>query len=103
MNTLGLDFISRDWCEENNYLDPESFFDKLINIIDESIEHAEIHQELSQVKVQKFKDSTVKILSESIEEIDKVFNKNEIVENNNRCFTRDITSDSDKNGFGNDE
>src|SRR5690625_187556 len=103
MNTLGLDFISIDWCEENNYLDPESFFDKLINIIDESIEHAEIHQELSQVKVQKFKDSTVKILSESIEEIDKVFNKNEIVENYNSWFTRDITSVSDKNAFADDQ
>lgn len=103
MNTLGLDFIDKGWCETNDCLEPEKFFEDLKRIIDESIEHAEIHQELSEEKVQRFKDSTKHIISESIQEISKVLNEAEITENYNSWFTRDITSISDKSAFAEDQ
>lgn len=103
MNTLGLDFIDQDWCETNDCLEPARFFEDLKSKIDESIEHAEIHQGLSDDRVQKFKDSTKQIISDSIHEISKAFNEIEVSENYNSWFTRDITSVSDKSAFAKDQ
>lgn len=98
---IGFEQIDDNWFETNEKDNPEDFFNKLKEKLDEAYEEREVEQDLSEEKIRQFEESTGEIITEAINKIVEITNEYQVDEgsNYNSWYTRDLTSVLDRSAF----
>lgn len=103
LNTLGFNFITDEWCEENNYPKPLEFIEKVKEDTIASFEGTLIHQPISDVKVEKFKNTTAEILSPLLDKYDAINNKENFTGDLIKWYVNGESHIIDKSGLADDQ
>lgn len=75
LTTLGLNFITQDWCDQNQKPFPIDFIESLKSILEKEYKANAISLQLSPVKIQQFNNKTKSIIEKTIESIKQISNK----------------------------
>lgn len=78
LKTLGLDFITREWCEENNKPFPISFIEDFKRNLESQYNKNAVDLPISEDKVSILKNSSLEIIESAIQHFEPLNNKNEI-------------------------
>jgi len=103
LSSLGLEFITPSWCEENQKPQPYELLDTLKKRLTEEFEKTQIGQEISQEKVKRFNESTNNILSETIRLYCKINNPERIESEYDHWFFRGLRVTIDKSALADNQ
>jgi len=103
LSTIGLDFVTDEWCKNNNHPNPIDFIEKVKKDVIASFEGTEIEQPISKTKVQSFKDTTAAILKPIFEEYEKIDNTKDLPSDLNKRNVDGVSHIIDKSGFADDQ
>ncbi|MCM5530254.1 hypothetical protein [Parasegetibacter sp. NRK P23] len=103
LDTLGFSFISDEWCEENNYPKPLEFIEKVKQDTIASYEGTLINQPVSDVKVEKFKNTTANILSPLLDKYEAINNNENLTGDLTKWYVNGQSHIIDKSGLADDQ
>ena len=103
LDTLGFSFISDEWCEENNYPKPLEFIEKVKQDTIASFEGTLINQPVSDVKVEKFKNTTANILSPLLDKYEAINNNENLTGDLTKWYVNGQSHIIDKSGLADDQ
>jgi hypothetical protein len=101
--TIGLDFVTEEWCEKYKYPKPLEFIEKIKQDVIASFEGTLIEQTISDVRRQKFKDTTIAVLSPIFNEYKIINNKTELLGELNKWYINGQSHIIDKSGFADNQ
>lgn len=78
LESLNLDFLTKDWCKKNEKIHPLDFIDTFKTNLQEVYQNNAITLPISQDKVTQFKNSTTRIIEETLEKFNVISNSQEI-------------------------
>ncbi|HMG83365.1 MAG TPA: hypothetical protein VK559_10060 [Ferruginibacter sp.] len=99
----GLDFVTDEWCEANAYPKPLELIETTRQLLIASFEGAEISQPVSDVKVKKFKDTSVSILEPIFDSYESINNSNDLTGDLNKWYINGESYIIDKSGFADNQ
>ena len=82
LKTLGLDFITQKWCDENKKPFPLTFIEKFKSNLDEAYNTNALSLPISDEKVSQFEDSTTSIIESTVGNLMLVNNETVIEDDN---------------------
>ncbi|WP_433896682.1 hypothetical protein [Sphingobacterium mizutaii] len=82
LKTLGLDFITQKWCDENKKPFPITFIEKLKSNLEEAYNTNALSLPISDEKVSQFEDSTTSIIESTVDNLMLVNNETTIEDDN---------------------
>lgn len=103
LRTVGLDFVTDEWCEKYEHLKPIAFIEKIKQDVSDSFEGTEIEQPVSANIVQRFRDTTAAILNPIFEEYKVIDNKDELKGDLNKWYVNGQSHIIDKSGFADNQ
>ena len=103
LKTVGLDFVTDEWCEKYKHPKPIEFIEKLKQDVIDSFEGTEIEQPISATKVQRFKDTTATLLKPIFEEYKVIDNKDELKGDLNKWYVNGQSHIIDKSGLADNQ
>jgi hypothetical protein len=82
LKTLNLDFITQEWCNENNKLYPTAFIDTFKANLESAYNINALNLKISDEKVAQFESSTKAIVEAAIEKLQPINNETSIQDDN---------------------
>lgn len=100
LKTLNLDFITQEWCNENNKLYPIVFIDTFKTNLEDAYNVNALNLALSAEKVNQFENSTTLIIEAAIEKLQPIKNTTPIQdENSDKWYVNGQRMLQDKDAF----
>jgi len=103
LTTIGLSFVTDEWCEENKKPKPLEFIEKLKQDVINSFEGTLIDQTISDGKVIKFKETSIGMLTPIFNQYEIINNKNELKGELNKWYLYGSSHLIDKSGFADNQ
>ncbi|WP_194778152.1 hypothetical protein [Pararhodonellum marinum] len=82
LKTLNLDFITFEWCEENEKPYPTIFIEKFKTVLEDAYSSNALNLPISDEKVSQFENSTTSIIETTVDSLMLVNNETEIEDGN---------------------
>ena len=101
--TVGLDFVTDDWCAANKKPKPLTFVEEVKQAVVESFDDALVEQSISAEKAQKFKDTSKLLLKSVLREYDKLNNQSPLNAELKKWYINGYSHIIDKSGFAEDQ
>lgn len=96
---IELDFLTEEWCIENNKIYPEDFIDNFKNMLQEAYQNNALNLPLFQPKIDQFANSTRKIIESTFENFKRISNTGTIQGNIDKYYIHGKRTLQSKDAF----
>ncbi|MES2373417.1 MAG: hypothetical protein V4557_12605 [Bacteroidota bacterium] len=103
MTGSGLEYITNEWCEENQKVAPEQYLTNFKDEMSAAFENELDNQPLSEEKVANFKETTKNLIVPALDELKRFNNPKQIEGETLDLFTMGVRNTTDKSSFVNDQ